>query len=590
MGKVAILPPIVQGQIAAGEVIERPASVVKELVENALDAGARHVEVSLRGGGIDRIAVRDDGEGMAADDALLAFARHGTSKLTALAELEGVTTLGFRGEALPSIAAAGAVRLVTRRTEDPTAITVEAEGGEVRLAGPAGAPPGTLVEVRDLFATTPARRKFLRTTNTEVGHVVDLLTRLAVACPDTGFRLEHDGREVVAYPPVRGLRERLAQVLGAERAGSMIGCEAASDGLALTAFLGPPRESLSTTRLVWTFVSLEPRPGQPSARRWVRDRLLLRAVLDGYESLLMRGRYPVAMLFLATAPGELDVNVHPAKLEVRFRRPQAVHQLIVSALRGRLTAALGPSPAATVAETAPRWGRAHPLRMEPLPGVDEAPRGTAAEATPPPAGDPQATLWQPAPEGFASLRFVGQVLDGYLLCEGANRVVLLDQHAAHERVRFERLRAEHAAGSVARDGLLVPETIALSPVQVAALVEHEHTLASLGLEGEAFGDGTFLLRTVPRLLRGQDVGELVRALAGELVEQGASLAGERAVDAVLATLACHSAVRVGQRLAPEQVRALLDSMDTVDVNAHCPHGRPVAVELSRARLEALFGR
>jgi DNA mismatch repair protein MutL len=590
VGKVAILPPIVQGQIAAGEVIERPASVVKELVENALDAAARHVEVSLRGGGIDRIAVRDDGEGMAPDDALLAFARHGTSKLAATEELERVTTLGFRGEALPSIAAASSVRLMTRRAEDPAGIAIEADGAGARVAGPAGTPPGTAVEVRDLFATTPARRKFLRTTSTEVGHVVDLLTRLAVACPQTGFRLEHDGREVVAYPPVRGLRERLAQVLGAERAGSMIGCEAAGGGLALTAFLGPPRESLSTTRLVWTFVSLEARPGEPSARRWVRDRLLLRAVLDGYESLLMRGRYPVAMLFLATAPGELDVNVHPAKLEVRFRRPQAVHQIIVSALRARLATALGPPAPAGVAEgTPPRWGSAGSPRTGPLSAADAARSSPTSAPAERPAAT-QASLWQPAPDGFASLRFVGQVLDGYLLCEGVDRVVLLDQHAAHERVRFERLRAEHAAGSVARDGLLVPETIALPPVQLAALAENERMLASLGLEGEVFGDGTFLLRTVPRLLRGQDVGELVRALASELAEQGASLAGARAVDAVLATMACHSAVRVGQRLTPEQVRALLDAMDTVDVNAHCPHGRPVAVELSRARLESLFGR
>ncbi len=583
MGKVAILPPIVQGQIAAGEVIERPASVVKELVENALDAGARHVEVSLRAGGIERIAVRDDGEGLAPDDALLAFARHATSKLTAAGQLDAVTTLGFRGEALPSIAAAGTVRLVTRRVEDTAAIAIEADGAGARVAGPAGAPPGTLVEVRELFATTPARRKFLRTTNTEVGHVVDLLTRLAVACPETGFRLEHDGREVIAYPPVRGLRERLAQVLGAERAGAMIACEAAANGLAVTAFLGPPRESLSTTRLVWTYVSLEAGPGRAPARRWVRDRLLLRAVLDGYESLLMRGRYPVAMLFLATAPGELDVNVHPAKLEVRFRRPQAVHQLIVSALRARLTAALGSPAPAGVAETPPRWGGAAPLRLQPLPAAPGAPPAASAD-------EAQPALWQPAPEGFASLRYVGQLLNGYLVCEGAERVVLLDQHAAHERVRFERLRAEHAAGAVVRDALLVPETIALPPVQVAALVEHERTLAAVGLEGEAFGDDTFLLRTVPRLLRGQDVGELVRALASELALDGASLVAERAVETVLATLACHSAVRVGQRLGPEQVRALLDAMDTVAVNAHCPHGRPVAVELSRARLESLFGR
>ncbi len=596
MGTIAILPPIVQGQIAAGEVIERPASVVKELVENALDAGARHVEVSLRQGGIERIAVRDDGGGMAPDDALLAFARHATSKLTSAEQLAGVSTLGFRGEALPSIAAAGAVRLVTRRPEDAAAVAIEADGAGARMAGPAGAPPGTLVEVRELFATTPARRKFLRTTSTEVGHVVDLLTRLAVACPETGFRLEHDGREVVAYPPVRGLRERLAQVLGAERAGSMIACDAAAGELAVTAFLGPPRESLSTTRLVWTFVSVASHGGAPAARRWVRDRLLLRAVLDGYESLLLRGRYPVAMVFLTTAPGELDVNVHPAKLEVRFRRPQAVHQLIVSALRRRLAAALGPSPsdgqprAGAVAETPPRWGET--ARSEQAPPAAVAPAsGTAplAQALEAPAAA-QGALWQPAPDGFARLRYVGQVLDGYLLCERSDRVVLIDQHAAHERVRFERLRAAHAAGAVARDPLLVPETIAVSRLQLAALIEHERMLEAFGLEGEAFGDDTYLLRTVPRLLRGQDVGELVRALAGELVRDGASLAAERAVDAVLATLACHSAVRVGQRLGPEQVRALLDAMDTVDVNAHCPHGRPVAIELSRARIESFFSR
>jgi DNA mismatch repair protein MutL len=589
VGKVVILPPSVQGQIAAGEVIERPASVVKELVENALDAGARHVDVSLVQGGIERITVRDDGSGLAPEDALLAFARHATSKLARAEDLAAVSTLGFRGEALPSIAAAGAVRLVTRRADDAGAVAVEADAEGARGAGPAAGAPGTVVEVRELFATTPARRKFLRTTATEVGHVVDLLTRLAVACPETGFRLEHDGREVIAYPPVRGLRERLAQVLGPERAGAMIECEATSGGLAVSAFLGPPRESLSTTRLVWTFVSLEPQGGGPSARRWVRDRLLLRAVLDGYESLLMRGRYPMAMVFLSTAPGELDVNVHPAKLEVRFRRPQAVHQLIVSALRSRLAAALGPAaaagipPASGVAEHSPAYG------TRPSPGAVRLVPMEPPEA-PAPASPEQATLWHPAPEGFAGLRFVGQVLNGYLLCEGNERVVLIDQHAAHERVRFERLRAEHANGAVARDALLVPETVALPPVQVAALAEHEHTLAAAGLEGEPFGDGTFLLRTVPRLLRGHDVGALLRAVASELVENGASMAADHATDAVLATLACHSAVRVGQRLGPEQVRALLDSMDTVDVNAHCPHGRPVAVELSRARVESLFGR
>jgi DNA mismatch repair protein MutL len=583
------MDPHLAAKIAAGEVIERPASVVKELVENALDAGARHIRIEIAGGGSERIVVADDGHGIVAAEVELAFRRHATSKLRTETDLNALATLGFRGEALPSIAAAGAVRLVTRQADDAGAVAVEADAEGARGAGPAAGAPGTVVEVCELFATTPARRKFLRTTATEVGHVVDLLTRLAVACPETGFRLEHDGREVIAYPPVRGLRERLAQVLGPERAGAMIECEAASGGLAVSAFLGPPRESLSTTRLVWTFVSLEPQGGGPSARRWVRDRLLLRAVLDGYESLLMRGRYPVAMVFLSTAPGELDVNVHPAKLEVRFRRPQAVHQLIVSALRNRLAAALGPAAAAGipsaggVAERPPAYG------SRPSPGAVRLVPTEPADA-PAPATPEQATLWHPVPQGFAGLRFVGQVLNGYLLCEGNDRVVLIDQHAAHERVRFERLRAEHADGAVARDALLVPEAVALPAVQVAALAEHERTLAAAGLEGEPFGDGTFLLRTVPRLLRGHDVGALLRALASELVENGASMAAGHAADAVLATLACHSAVRVGQRLGPEQVRALLDSMDTVDINAHCPHGRPVAVELSRTRLESLFGR
>jgi DNA mismatch repair protein MutL len=591
VGKVAILPPIVQGQIAAGEVIERPASVVKELVENALDAGASHIDVCLVQGGVERIAVRDDGEGMSAEDAVLAFSRHATSKLRLAEDLPGVPTLGFRGEALPSIAAAGAVRLVTRRADDVAAITVEADGTGARLAGPAGSAPGTTVEVRELFATTPARRKFLRTASTEVGHVVDLLTRLAVACPSTGFRLEHDGREVVSYPPVRGLRQRLAQVLGAERAGAMIEAKATGNGMALTAFLGPPRESLATARLVWTFVAVGGEGEASVARRWVRDRLLLRATLDGYESLLMRGRYPVAMLFLSAPPGEVDVNVHPAKLEVRFQRPAAAHQLIRSALRSHLAAAMKAAPdaaaASMVADAAPAYGEPSmrpaawtPPPMQPLrPNV--APTGPAAE---------QAGLWQPAPDGFAALRFVGQVFDGYLLCEGRGRVVLIDQHAAHERVRFERLRREHVDGGVARDPLLVPETIALPPAPLAALGERLGTLSAAGLEGEPFGPDTFLLRTVPRLLRGQDVGALVRAVADELVEDGTAGSAERAVDAVLATLACHSAVRVGQRMEPGQVRSLLEAMDTVDVNAHCPHGRPVAVELQRAQVEALFAR
>jgi DNA mismatch repair protein MutL len=576
MGKIAILPPAVQGQIAAGEVVERPASVVKELVENALDAGARRVDVLLAGGGIDRIVVRDDGEGMAPEDALVAFARHATSKLRSAEDLPAVATLGFRGEALPSIAAVAKVRVVTRLAGEAAATAVEADGDGVRPAGVAGAAAGTTIEVRDLFAATPARRKFLRTPATEVAHVIDVLTRIAVATPAVGFRLEHDGREMLALPPVGDLRQRLVQTLGRARGTSLVEVDASTGGYRLHGFLGRPVDALGSARLVWTFVG---GTGEPAARRFVRDRLLLRAVMDGYESLLMRGRYPVAVLFLGVPAGEMDVNVHPAKLEVRFRRSAAVHQLVVPALRARLAAALAVS-----ASTAPT--------AEPA-AVHEAPLGYGPPSAP--SGVPvlplQPALWSAAPRGgFAALRFVGQIFDGYLLCEGEGRVVLIDQHAAHERVVFERLRAECRAGGVARDPLLVPEAIELAGAEAALLAEHSGSLAAAGLEGEPFGDGTFLLRSVPRLLRGRDMGELVRAVASELVEEGASGAAERASDAALATIACHSVVRVGQRLDAAEAEALLAAMDGVEISAHCPHGRPVATELRRSQLEAFFRR
>jgi DNA mismatch repair protein MutL len=569
VAKVAVLPPEVQGQIAAGEVVERPASVVKELVENALDAGARQVDVRLAAGGLEQIVVRDDGEGMAPDDAVTAFARHATSKLRAAEELAAVATLGFRGEALPSIAAVARVRLATRRAADANGVAVDGDGSGARPAGLVGIAPGTTVEVHDLFATTPARRKFLRTAATEVGHVVDAIARIAVAVPGVGFRVEHDGREVLTLPGVRDRRQRLVQVLGRERAASLVAVEAHVGGWTLEGFVAPPRDTVATARLIWTYVGI----GAGTAR-WIRDRVLLRAVLDGYESLLLRGRYPIAVLFLGVPAGDVDVNVHPAKLEVRFRRPAALHQLVVPAIHARLRDALAPAP------------------ITPLPtAAVHEPGAPYTPAAPPAAIDGvQPGLWAPAPRGFASLRPIGQIFDGYLVCEGEGRVVLIDQHAAHERVVFERLRAERRAGGVASDALLVPETVSLAAVEVAALAEHRDELASAGVEGEPFGDGTFLVRTVPRLLRGRDVGNLLRAIASELVEEGVSAASERAADAALATVACHAVVRVGQRLDAVEMQALLAAMDGVEISAHCPHGRPVAAELGRTQLEALFKR
>src|SRR6185436_18898014 len=395
--RIAVLPPDVQGQIAAGEVVERPASVVKELVENALDAGARHVEVRLAGGGVERITVVDDGAGMAPEDAVLAFARHATSKLTDLADLAAVGTLGFRGEALPSIAAAGAVRIVTRRADDAVGSAVEADAHGARAAGPAARAPGTTVDVHELFATTPARRKFLRTPATEVGHVVDCLTRLAVAAPETGFRLLSERGELFAYPPVQDVRQRLAQVLGTERARHFVEVAANQGGVTITGLLGPPRESIASARLLWTYVGF--RNGEPGAVRCVRDRVLTHAILDGYESLVVRGRYPAAVLMVRVAPGELDVNVHPAKLEIRFQRSAAVHQLVAGVIRARLRAVLAP-PASSgdgVATPGLGPGDASALGEPTVPyvvGADAVPRLLLAGAD----DDAQASLWQPATE------------------------------------------------------------------------------------------------------------------------------------------------------------------------------------------------
>jgi DNA mismatch repair protein MutL len=584
MTRIAILPPAVQGQFAAGEVIERPASVVKELVENAIDAGATRVDVQLEGGGVTRIVVTDDGSGIPAEDAALAFARHATSKLTEATDLLRVDTFGFRGEALPSIAAAGRVRLVTRTREAASAVVVEASERGVRLIGPAAGAPGTTIEVADLFATTPARRKFLRQPATEVGHAADALTRLAVACPRLGLRLTHDRREVLALPPVESLRQRLVQVLGPGRAGGLVEITGHGGDVVVSGLVGSPRDSLSSARLLWTYVTIGDGRGRP---RWVRDRVLLRAVLDGYESLLMRGRYPVAFLVVGVAPGGVDVNVHPAKLEVRFRDGQAVHHVMTTALRARLRQGL--AGGGTVAEAAPAWSTTAPApqreTVPPAAGQASRPAGLAP-------AEPlrQATLWTAAPEGFRTLRYVAQVFDGFLLCDGGTHLVLVDQHAAHERVLYERLQAEQRASAVARDPLLVPEVVPLSPTEVALLAEHAASLGALGLEGEPFGDDAFLVRTVPRVVRGRDVGALLRQVAAELAADGVTTAVERSRDAMLATVACHAATRVGDRLAAAEAQALLRAMDGVPVNAHCPHGRPVAVQLRRAQVEALFGR
>jgi len=602
-GRIRVLPEELAIQIAAGEVIERPASVVKELLENALDAGARRIVVELEEGGLRSIRVSDDGEGMSAADAVLAFTRHATSKIRAADDLTRIATFGFRGEALPSIASVASVELATRACDAGIATAVRAEGGTIVDVRDAGAPEGTTVTVRDLFAPVPARRKFLKSVATELGHIVELVTRESLAAPDVHFRLLHQGRELAAYPPVAGIEERARQVLGRDRVRGGRVLDDERLGMGIRGFLLSPQLSFASGRYVYTYVN----------GRAVRDRALTHAIVEGYASLVPRGRWPGAIVLVAVPPADVDVNVHPAKHKVRFRLAHVVHDGVVGAVR-RALQSLGAPPAGdagAVAEALQRYAARND-------GAAPLVRGGFATATPRRAADGGAdgadapsgaeydtaaattvhgaTAAQPALDGaeraagFAQLRFVGQIFRGYIVCEGADRLVLIDQHAAHERVAFERLRAEHQRGAIERQVLLLPVTIDLDPRRAETLRDAQARLATLGFDVDPFGEATFLVRAVPAILGDDDPALLLEDLADGLATHDSHLSAAESVDAILGRIACHSVIRVGRALGTPEIEALLADLDALTYGSNCPHGRPVSVEFTRGQVERMFGR
>ncbi|MBI3768045.1 MAG: DNA mismatch repair endonuclease MutL [Deltaproteobacteria bacterium] len=596
-GRIRVLPEELAIQIAAGEVIERPASVVKELLENALDAGARRVVIEIEDGGLRSIRVSDDGEGMGVADAALAFTRHATSKIRNAADLTRIATFGFRGEALPSIAAVAAVELVTRERGAASGVAVRTDAGAVVEVRAAGAPEGTTVTVRDLFAPVPARRKFLKSVATELGHVVELVTRESLAAPGVHFRLLHQGRELAAYPPVAGIAERARQILGRERVrdGRVLGEERL--GIAVRGFLLSAQLSFASGRYLYTYVN----------GRAVRDRALTHAIVEGYSSLVPRGRWPGAIVLLEVPPGDVDVNVHPAKHEVRFRLAHVVHDSVVTAVRRALQSMGAPPPgdAGSVAEALQRYASrldaTRPLALvHPAPRVRGADAAVAATADGP-VSQTAATVEGGSAErfggsdvgagrGFAQLRFVGQVFRGYIVCEGGDRLVLVDQHAAHERVAFERLRAEYQAGAIERQALLLPVAVDLDPGRAETVRDAQARLASLGFDVEPFGETTFLVRAVPAILGDDDPGLLLEDLADGLATHGSHLSAAESVEAVLGRIACHSVVRVGRALTADEIAALLAALDALTYGSNCPHGRPVSIEFTRGQIERMFGR
>ncbi len=584
--RVRLLPPEVASRIAAGEAIERPAAAVKELVENALDAQAKRVAVEIEGGGLALIRVADDGCGMGREDALLALERHATSKIAAAEDLFRLRTLGFRGEALPSIAAVSRLRLVTCAPGAAEGTEIRVEGGKRIGVAAAGAPAGTLVEVRDLFYNTPARRKFLKSPAAEAARTSEAIAALALGHPEVHFELSHNGRSLRRFPAVADPRERALAVTGLERPADLLSVQAAAEGYTLSGWICRPGRERRSPEGIFFFVG----------RRAVRDRLLQHALLQGYAERLVRGEYPVAVLFLEAPEGAVDVNVHPAKSEVRFARPGVVHELVRRATAQVLyeaglsawgARAAFPPPAVEVRER-PSSFAAAPRRPLPIVFPEEPPDLPGFS----PRGKESAVPVVPAIEvlerkGFFSrLRLLGQLDAAYIVGEGAEGLVLIDQHAAHERILYEKLAAPQGE----RQALLLPETVELGARATAALLPHLEVLRQAGFEVEPFGAATLKVTAIPAVLAASAAAPILAEFAAALAAAEGGGAAFEAQERLRRLAACHGAVRAGQMLSPVEMQALLFALDSCSNPGSCPHGRPTFLTWGKEMIARAFKR
>ncbi|HZP66013.1 MAG TPA: DNA mismatch repair endonuclease MutL [Rudaea sp.] len=590
MSRIRQLPQELVNQIAAGEVVERPASVVKELVENSLDAGAARIEIDVEDGGTRLIRVRDDGGGIGAADLPLAVLPHATSKIATLEDLERVRTLGFRGEALPSIASISRFALVSREAGSERAWRIEIDAGRAAAPAPAQHPQGTSVEVRDIFHNVPARRKFLRAERTEFGHIDELLKAIALAQPGVEFRLSHNGKPVRLLRPARdasALLGRIGEILGEEFAAQSLRIDHAGAGLRLSGWVGAPTASRAQPDQQYFYVN----------GRLVRDRIVAHAVRQAYADVLFHGRHPAYVLFLEIPPETVDVNVHPAKTEVRFRESRLVHDFLYRTLDealARTRAGDAPPLAATPPAPSPAyayaWNRSAGLALrEPRDdyaallgatpsAVVEAP---AVRTNPPPAAEADVP-----PLGYALAQLAGI----YVLAENAQGLVLVDMHAAHERITYERLKECHDSEGIRAQLLLVPLALAVSEREAAAAEEYAEHLATLGFDLVRSGPQSVTVKRYPGLLEGADVGTLVRDVLGDFVVHGSTRRIEETQNEILATMACHGSVRANRRLTLPEMNALLREMEATERSGQCNHGRPTWVQLPIAELDRMFLR
>lgn len=581
--KIRKLEPHLINQIAAGEVIERPASAVKELVENALDAKATSITVQLRDGGRSLIAVTDNGIGMSPDDLELAVERHATSKLPE-ADLFNIQTLGFRGEALPSIGSVSRLHLTSRQQNADEAWLLKVEGGEKKPVMPTSHSQGTHIEVKDLFYATPARLKFLKTPTTELSHTVEMLNRLSMGHHHVGFKLLSDQRVVFDYKPCESLKDRLTQVMGTEFSQNALPLEMTRGDIHLNGFISLPTLNRANASHQYLFVN-----GRP-----VKDKLLQGAVRAAYQDFLASDRYPMLALFVTLPFEEVDVNVHPAKTEVRFRDSGLIRGTIVSALKQTLAGA-SHKASTTISAQAFRSFRPEPVAYQPplstyrpsgaasLPRADYRPIETLREA-PAPLAPVVETPMEVPPLGYAK----AQVHGTYIIAQGTESMIIVDQHAAHERLVYERLKAE--MGHVKRQPLLIPEVVELDDATLHRLKDVQQELSDLGLIVESFGEKAVLVREIPALLGEINPQQLLRDLGDEIEDLGSPLSLKERLAEILATCACHNSVRAGRKLSIEEMNALLRQMEQTAHSGQCNHGRPTYVELKRADMEKLFGR
>lgn len=589
MGIVHLLPENLINQIAAGEVVERPASVVKELIENSIDAEATEIIVDIEDGGRRLIRVSDNGCGMSREDALLSIQRHATSKIREVSDLFHISTLGFRGEALPSIASVSKLRLTTVPKGSTFGISIRLEGGKELEVIDSGGPVGTSMEVRELFFNTPARLKFMKSTTTEMSHITATVTRMAISYPHIRFIYNHNGSQIYNLPSSKDLLSRICKLIR-EDDKNLIEISLNSK-ISVSGYVSGPEINRPTQRETYIFVN----------GRFVRDRVVLHAVMDAYRTVMEKDRYPLAFLFLDVPPMDVDVNVHPAKTEVRFRNTDEIHRVVYAAVSEALkgwTARKGgvssqelgvrsyeserPDYQDRVSEAIGRYAANPELAMR---NVGYASTGSArTEQTP-------ITLSMSKGKGFfSSLTVLGRVGGTYIICSRGNDLCLIDQHAAHERVAFERLKTIRDDSTPASQALLIPETVELNPSETGLLQDYTEVLAKAGIELEHFGGNTFVIKAVPAILSRKDVKGLIKDIVDELAHMERSSSFNEIMDRLFSRMACHSAIEGGDYMDPAEIKALLRDLDSIDFSSNCPHGRPVFVMLTQPEIEKMFYR